>query len=470
MPCPFSNSDPSTGGDRESAGDSRRAFLKAAVAIGGTSALAACTERTGEGTVTETAAFPQGVDDPSTLPREQHAWADFMLTDRQGNVVFPSHHVFLLLSYVGDGRPTAEQRDRVESAFLDLERAYQWGAGETPNARTIDGLLFTIAYSPTYFDRFDEDLPDSVDVPRAEEVLKRLGEDPSKAGDADALLHLASDQPQVILSAEEALFGALERVNGHKMSANVAGIFERDERRTGFVGRGLPSSKLDVDAIPDRSPLSMGFKSAFEDTLPSEAKVTIRSGPFAGGTTQHASQLRLDVDGWYEDSHETRVERMFTTEHGANEVGQIGEGLGSKSGVTEEMVADAQTAARERGRVGHSQKLARVRDDDFDPLILRRGDSNATGTANPRLNFSSLQTGIEKFVTTRRAMNDVTFEVDTEGEAGSDEEKNGDGAGDAPSAVAKEEDGILGFIEVLVRQNFLVPPRAIRALPTPEGR
>lgn len=463
MPCPFSNTGPETTGGSESTDESRRSFMKAAVAIGGTSALSACAKRTGTGTVTETAAFPQGLDDPSTLPREQHAWADFMLTDRNGNVVFPSHHVFLPMHLVGDDAPTTEDRDRVEQAFVDLERAFQWGAGETPNARTIDGLLFTIAYSPAYFDRFEATLPDSLDLPPPSEVLERLGEDPGKAGDADALLHLASDQPQVVLSAEEALFGELERVNGHEMTANLRGIFERGDRRTGFVGRGLPSSKLDVEAIPDRSPLSMGFKSAFEDTLPSEEKVTIQSGPFAGGTTQHASQLRLDVEAWYEAPHETRVERMFSTEHG-DEVGQIGEGLGSKSGVTEAMAENAQAAALDRGRVGHSQKLIRIRDDDFDPLILRRGDSNATGTAQPRLNFSSLQTGIEKFVTTRLAMNDVTAPTD------GDADSTATDSGDAEATIPIEEDGILGFIEVLHRANYLLPPRSIRALPTPDGR
>lgn len=119
--------------------------------------------------------------------------------------------------------------------------------------------------------------------------------------------------------------------------------------------------------------------------------------------------------------------------------------------------------------MGHSQKLARVRDDDFDLLILRRGYSNATGTPDPRLNFSSLETGIEKFVTTRRAMNDVSLKPDSdsaEGEDGSAEAENG---GLTKSSVPQEEHGILGFIEVLHRTNYLIPPRSRRALPTPGG-
>lgn len=467
MPCPFRNRDDKSRASRNDDDSTRRAFMKTAVAIGGTSALSACVKQSEQSPVTKTTQFPTGVDDPRRLPREQHAWANFMLTDRQGNVVFPSHHVFLPLTYVGSNPPTSEERERVEQAFRDLEIAYQWGAGETPNAQTIDGLLFTIGYSPGYFDQFNESLPSNLDLPTASSVLERLGEDPAKAGDADALVHLASDQPQVVLSAEEALFGAIDQVNGHKMSATLKDIFERRERRTGFVGRGLPSTQIDVDEIPDRSPLSMGFKSAFEDTLPSEAKVTIESGPFAGGTTQHASELSLAVDTWYEDSHQTRLERMFSPAHESDEVGHVGEGLGSESGMTTNIASNTERDAADKGRVGHSQKLARARDDDFDPLILRRGDSNATGTPNPRLNFASLQTGIEKFITTRMAMNEIGF--DSGSGSSPTERDTSDSSGRPDSSIPMEDHGILDFIEVHHRANYLIPPRENRALPTPGG-
>jgi len=428
--------------------------MKAAVAIGGTSALAACARLTGNRVGAETPQFPRGPSDPSALPVRQHAWADYLVTDRQGNVAPPQHHVFLLLDYAGD-RPDAD-REAVETAFRTLERAYQRGTGTEANAISNDGLLFMLGYAPAYFERFDASLPAAVDLPPPERVLAKLDDDPGKADGADALLHLASDRAQVVLSAEEALFGTLDRANGVDVRADLTGVFERVDRRTGFVGRGLPSKKLDEAAVPDQAPASMGFKSKFADTVPSEDKVTIRDGPFAGGTTQHVSKLEIDLDSWYDRDHGERVERMFSPEHTPDDVGEVGEALGRDSAVTEDLAARTGKYAEREGVVGHSQKTARARDDDFEPVILRRGDFNAAAEPGSVLHFGSIQEGIADFVRTRKAMEDVGF--------GDDGNENT--AGSAPT-VAESDDGILGFIEVHRRANFLIPPRALRALPSP---
>lgn len=110
----------------------RRAFLKSAVAIGGASALAACVERE------QAASIPAGTDDPSSLPSRQHAWNAYSARDDAGNVLPPRHHVLLHLDY-GGGRPSADDRETVESALRSLERAYAW---------SNEGLLFTLGYSP----------------------------------------------------------------------------------------------------------------------------------------------------------------------------------------------------------------------------------------------------------------------------------------------------------------------------------
>lgn len=446
MPCPHKSA--------ESPDDSRRAFLKAAVAIGGLNALSACTKLTGTDIRTETLPFPQGPSDRSTLPDRQHGWSDYLVTDRQGNVAPPQHHVFVFLDYTTDGRPTEADRETVETAFQTLERAFQWGTGPNANAISNDGLLFMLGYSPAYFQRFDAPLPDSVDLPAPERVLEELDDDPTKADTADALLHIASDRAQIVLSAEAALFGDLDRVNSVDVDTDLTDIFERVDRRTGFVGRGMPSERLDEEAIPERSPASMGFKSKFADTVPSEDKVTIKEGPFAGGTTQHVSQLELDLDNWYDHDHGERVARMFSPEHTSEAVGDVGEALGKESRVTEDLVEQTDESAERKGVVGHSQKTARARDDEFEPIILRRGDFNATGEPSAVLHFGSIQEGIADFVRTRKAMDDIGFNSDTT-----------DSTEETTPTVAEADDGILGFIEVQNRANFLIPPRDLRALP-----
>lgn len=424
--------------------------MKAAVAIGGMSALSACTTLTDNRVEGATPQFPQGPSDLSTLPERQHEWGDYLVTDRQNNVVPPRHHVFVFMDYIGNRVPTDGDRDTVENALQTLERAYRRGTGSRSNTIENDGLLFMLGYAPAYFGRFDEALPRSVDLPSPERVLTELDDDPEKADNHDTLLHVASDRPEVVLSAEEALFGELDRVNGVDVEADLTGIFERVDRRGGFTGAGLPDQHLDEDAILEEAPASMGFKSKFADTAPSEDKVTIREGPFSGGTTQHVSKLTIDLDKWYTHDHDERVERMFSPQHTPGEVGDVGEGLGRSSGVTEELVDRTEADAERTGLVGHSQKTARARDEDFEPIILRRGDFNAPGESGSVLHFGSIQHGMDDFVQTRRAMEDIGFEND----------------GNPPS-VPRENHGILDVIEVENRANFLVPPRNVRALPPP---
>ncbi|MCT9098018.1 Dyp-type peroxidase [Haloarchaeobius sp. HME9146] len=435
--------------------------MKAAVAIGGAAALSACLSRSPEvdSTTTtdtqrtanpvETQRFAQGTDSLDDLPERQHEWGKYVQVDSYGNPDFPHHQAFLLLNYVGEDTPTEAERTRVEDAFQTLERAFKRGVGTDRRAVMNDGLLFTVGYAPSYFDRFEEPLPDSVDIMPPAALLERLGEDPANATTCDAAIHLASDLAPVVLAAEEALFGRLEHVNGVEVQGSLDGVFETVERRTGFVGSGFPKERL-RDDIPARAPVSMGFKSNYRDTFPSEDKITITEGPFAGGSVQQLSKLRNHLDEWYDQDHEQRVEKMFSPDHSSDTVGDVGENLASKSEITREIADRTLEDAQTKGRVGHGQKLARVRDDDDEPLIMRRGDFNAAAESGAILHFGSLQRGIDEFVKTRDAMNEVDL----------------DGTGDGPE-LPDSENGILDFIEVLSRSTFLVPPRQYRSLPTP---
>jgi hypothetical protein len=413
-----------------SRGIDRRAFLKSAVAIGGASALAACLDR-------ETDAIPRGTDDPSTLPRRQHAWNDVLARDAHGNVLTPRHHVLLHLDYAESGTPADADRAAVDDAFRSLERAYEW---------SNRGLVFTVGYSPAYFDRFDGRLPDSVDLPPPDALAPF--EDPA-LDTPDAIVHLASDRASAVLAAEQALRGETDTLNG-VAAAPLPDAITVVDRRTGFVGAGLPAAHQDVDGVPaddpvpEEAPLYMGFTSGFEKNQASEDRVTIGDGPFAGGTTMHASHMFLDLEQWYgQDDRYHRVATMFCPHHAQTDaVEGVGTNLGTDSGMDD--CADPAEAARTQGVVGHSQKLTTVREDDA-PLMVRR-DFDSTDGDRPGLHFVAVQETISDFVDTRRAMNGEDLA--------------------AESAVGQRtNNGILQYIDVTRRGNYLLPPRPLRALP-----
>ncbi|WP_336036837.1 twin-arginine translocation signal domain-containing protein [Halobacterium yunchengense] len=419
---------------RETRGVDRRSFLKAAVAIGGASALSACLDR-------EDASVPAGVDDPSTLPERQHAWNDVLSRDDAGNVVPPRHHALLHLEYAG-GDPDAD-REAVEAALRSLERAYEW---------SNEGLLFTLGYSPAYFERFDADLPEAVDL-RDPKPLSAF-EDPV-LDTPDAILHLASDRASVVLEAEEAARGNRDAANGVDVEAALTDAFEVADRRTGFVGDGLPADHQDVggvpdsEPVPDDAPMYMGFESGFEKSQASEDRVTIRSGPFADGTTQHVSHMNLNLQQWYEqDDRDSRVAQMFCPAHAdSGAVEGTGENLGDDPGVDD--CGDPVETADEHGVVGHAQKLAATREDD-EPLLLRR-DFDSTDGGSASLHFLALQRGIGDFEAVREAM-------------------NGDDVADQTPVGRRQNNGIRQYLAVTHRGNYLLPPRGRRALPVPGGR
>ncbi len=422
--------------DRSDRGLSRRGFVKNAVAVGGAAAFAACLQRE------ESVDVPQAVLSPDELPSRQHAWNEFLSTDDHGNDVPPRHHLLLALEYVGDGpADAADERDQLEAAFRTLERAYKRGN---------EGLVFAVGYGPAYFDRFEGNLK-GVELPEPE-ALTAL--EAPELDEYDALVHLASDYGKVTLGAEEALKGELSELNGLEVEGTLDGIFEVAERRTGFIGRGLPAEKQsgvagipDSEPVPEDAPMFMGFKSGFEQTQASEDRVTIDEGPFAGGTTIHLSKLNLHLNQWYEqDSREQRVAKMFSPAHNEEDLVEgAGHNLGDSSRVAE-VAAPAEEAARTKGTVGHAQKAARAREGG-EPVVLRR-DFDSTDDGRAGVHFLSLQRSIADFVATREAM-------------------TGADLADGSSVGPRTNNGILQYITVENRANYLVPPRERRALPEP---
>ncbi|ESP87121.1 DUF7405 family protein [Candidatus Halobonum tyrrellensis] len=428
----------------DSRGLSRRALVRASLAIGGTSALAACQEA--ERAPTEAASdppeYPRGVDDPASLPDRQHAWDDYLVKSVHGTDTQSQHQLILGLSYEGSVPPTDAERSQVESALRTLERAFRWGSGLDTSGSVNDGLLFMLGYAPRYLDRVGVEVEG---LQRPETVLSELGEEESLAADFDAMLILDSDYASILLAAEEALFGEAETLNGVPVEERLTGVFAVSERRTGVLGKGRPAQEIDHEEIPEDAPLSMGFRAGFDNSLPEEDDATLSEGPFAGGTTLAVSRVRTDLDRWYDQPHEQRTKEMYCPAHDYDDVGDVGDRLGSHSGITEENVDDMEDLAEEHGIVGHAQKVAAARDDEFRTRILRRSEGVATDeVGGSAFNFSSVQTDTRKFVDVRRAMSVDEYDLD----------------------VPDDRHGIVDYLGTVSRSTFLVPPRADRALPS----
>jgi hypothetical protein len=419
---------------------SRRAVLKTAVALGGASALSACLDRTSDDPV------PTG--DPAVKPSRQHAWREYVRHDDHGNSKLPNHQILLYLTLDSDGPPSPDGRDALAATLDALDRAYAW---------SHDGLLHSLAYSPAYFDRFDESLPDGIDLPEP----TALSSFESPAFDRqDAVLHLASDRADALLEADRALRGERDAANGVSVPP-LTDALTVDSRRTGFVGAGLPARNQDAAGIPDSepvpeaSPLFMGFEAGFRGNQATEDYVTLNSGPFAGGTTKVIANLRQRLDDWYEEqSHEERVMEMFSPGHAAEGlVDGVGDGLGSDSGI-DRFVDALESDAREYGRIGHAQKAARAnRDGDGNVRLLRRHFESTDDIGSDQrvasLHFPSLQRRVSAFEAVRRAMNGTDLTEAT------------------PAIRQRVNNGILEYIFVRRRGNFLVPPRRHRVFPTP---
>ena len=423
-------------------GLSRREFGKAAVALGGAGALSACLDRF------ESEEVPQGVSKLKKLPARQHAWDERIRHDDAGNDLLPRHQILLYLNLDERGPPGAGTRKTVETALSTLDAAYE---------RSNEGLIYSMAYSPAYFERFDAPLR-GVDLPPP----RRLSDfEQPDLDEQDALLHLASDRPEVVLEADEALTGERETANGVDVEARLADVFSVESRRTGFVGAGMPAERQgDLNGIPDdgpvpqKSPLFMGFQAGFRNNQATEEYVTLKRGPFAGGTTKHVSNIRQRLDDWYgEQDFEERVMEMFSPTHAEKGLVEgVGESLGADSGIDRKIIDQIETDAREFGRVGHAQKNARANRDSEGNILLLRRHFESTDDDIASLQFPSLQRKISHFEQVRKAMNGADLTAVT------------------PAVRQRVNNGILEYIFVERRGNFLVPPMDRRALPTPSGQ
>jgi hypothetical protein len=369
---------------------------------------------------------------PGGLPARQHAWAATLARDVDGNPVAPRFDRLLFFNV--EGTPTPAHATVLEAALRTLERRYAWGPS---------GLLFTASWAPAYFERV---LRISSPIPRA----KGLSDFELPAiDDYDLCLHLACDNQDRLASVEVALVQGvpLPGAEGH---LSLAGALRWQETRTGFVGAGLPAAHQRTGGIPPGNPVSrdsplfMGFKSNLRRNQATEDFVTIADGPYAGGTTMHVSYMRLRLDSWYQQlSERERIARMYAPQITPSQVSRF----------TTDAESDPQLlgqAISRYGVIGHSQTSARARRHGK-PLIIRR-DFNTVDGGLAGLHFVALQRTIADFVTTRRAMNAASAQLQN------------------PGITDTVNNGINEFIFVLKRANYILPPRAQRSFPQLPGR
>jgi len=410
-------------------GIERRPFMKSALAIGGASALSTAAGLFG---VPDAVSAESGARiGAAARDNRQHAWDGFETDVSEGGVTAqPSHHVTLHLDYAGAGRPSADDRATVEEALREIERHFEW---------TSEGVLFTIGYAPTYFDRFDADLPKGLSpkgkVPkpgllRPEQLIDTSGvtlnhEDPDP-DEAEVCLHLASNNVQNLLAVEQLLWGGKAEMGAEdiEFDATFVGVLESagdsggrptafPYRRTGFSGYETVTEELDSDTefdpsrIPDdpEAELSMGFNDLYRNSIPREDNATILEdqnlvvphppGAFAQGTIQHVSKLDIDLARFYDQNDaDGRRERMFSPDHDEGNTGTVGENLGDSNAPgdtpmrdlggerdkAEETVDDYES----EGVAGHAQKCARARF-DLETRLTDEGAERLSGSERDEL-------------------------------------------------------------------------------------
>lgn len=357
--CPFhsggSGSSDEDGPDQEAQGGERRergtverrTFVKSALLIGGASAVASLGRVAG--VTTNTSAGVGAISAGARLNR-QHAWDAFeAVTTGSGNTLQPENSLVLLLEYEGEGEPSPGHRRRVEDALTSIEQRFDWSSG---------GVLFTMAYSASYFERFEEDPPAGAAPSAGETVVGTVAEltdladtnDDVTPDEYDAALLLASANPANVLAVEAALWGEGEV----EFDATFEGIFARPEgwpeRRVGFAGPAFQDREQEYESkfladdqeIPVEAPLSMGFIAGFGASIPEEEAVTLKHdqvfpgpgltedvpdlpyvgevgerdpGVFAQGTLKHLSHLELDLESWYGVDSDRRRNQMYSPYH-----------------------------------------------------------------------------------------------------------------------------------------------------------
>lgn len=401
---------------------SRRRLLRRLAAVFGAAGLSGCSNFLAQRAEAPTADLPPNPR-AGKLPYRQHAWNDQLKANANGNPLLPQYYRVFLLDLKED--PSSEAAATVELAMRTLEAAFEFRGEE---------LLHMLGWGTNYFERLNGLGASPIRKPQ---VLSRTAE--ADLLSFDAALVLASDVPSQLQDAEETMFGSRKQLGDETVEERLGDVFTVAQKRTGFIGEGLPAAHASAEGVPDDipgdAPTFTGFFSGRSGTQPSEDRATIDGGRHDGGTTMHLSHLRESLDTWWSMAESDRVKQMFSSGFSPEDI--AGDAL--------PFPTDVEGTASDEGKVGHWEKVVRARKDGK-PRILRR-DFNTVDGGQAGVHFLSLQEDLDDFKRTRKAMNGWWLRDEHDG------------------IKDQSNNGILEFIDVVSRANFYVPPRDERSFP-----
>ena len=381
-------------------------------------------------------------------------------------------------------------QQRLDAALAELESVYPIGP---------TGLFTQVAYGLRYFrERIPQTLTEEF-MPKstmagtegqwavADSI--RFPKDPADLvlQDNEICFHFKSDYRDHIENVIDVLFHPGEQLlNGIPAEhAYIGDLFTVNTIRRGFAGRGLPKKvgvRLGIpgaESIPDGAMLFMGFTSSHVhglaqgnlpsfETLPGYTDLTPDSY-FAGGTAMHLSHMAIKLDEWYAHAPRERLHRMFHPRR--TEAAEVLSP--DQAPATSSFEAERDQDAQDHGIIGHNEQmqfLSRLKED----TVTAYGDKLERGTVFfLRQDFDTVE-------------NPFGFSLDDAISARPRAGVHFLGFGPSTQHYEKmrlEMDGVehqerfdlpdenVGFTSVLInthRQNFLLPPRAHRAMPLAE--
>lgn len=402
--------------------------------------------------------------------------------------------------------PTRDDQRVLATALGEIEAAYPFRP---------EGAFVSVSYGRAYFDRlpgalvadhlprlvsnetrpaFEEARPAPTDVsPSNPGVTKRRFTLPVQIESHDLLMTVRSDSSDIVLDILGWLAGSDRLAGRTRRSPAVTELVEWASTRLMFNRRGLPRLLANSLRLPfasrihPDSPMWMSFADQQLDASAPADVVTFAGSPvarlttarpddyFALGSVQHLSHLIQDLDQFYfgetgepdADDQETyfqRVQYMFrsTPPPARGRPDQLRDGGGPAFLPNKFLgVRDAERGARGDGtpegvrRIGHVTALQRSsRATDGTPLHLRVDGPGfdaldvPDGSRQPKLHFSMYVPTADLFDRMRR-----------DGAAVDLARRHG---------VRPSDNGLERFITATRRQNFLVPPRSVRAFPLVE--
>jgi hypothetical protein len=388
--------------------------------------------------------------------------------------------------------PTREDRLLLAAMLDEVELRYPYSPA---------GAMMVVSYGLPYFERFPQSLfrklvptsndgsgdsafleavPSPTDVTSGGSVTKATFNVPVQIEANEVLFSIRSDSLKIVNDIIGFLQGS-GRLAGQSSPLRST-LLNFQETRLMFVQPGLPRQIANgaglsyASEINPQSPMWMGFSSQQVNgggpvaitTMAgnSSAKLTnAKPGDyFALAAIQHFSHNILDLAAFYSKPHENYAERVgYMFRSNPLPTPQTGDGFtngGGTAWVPNQFNGTGDAAANAAGtgtvdgvgRFGHLNALQRSsRAADGTPIHNRMDGTGFDsmdvpgGSQQPKLQFSIFVPSSQFFATMRTSQ--ASTDLATQ------------------NNVTPLEQGIERFMTATRRQNFLVPPRSLRALP-----